>query len=104
MSANQSLAKRIGRVLEAVTRQSGRLPETPAYGSLLLGRVTESQQRRRISLTGKTGCPSQSASRTQHDAHLVPTMRQSVAERVDSSIEVRLKLRRGQKNDPRCPE
>ncbi|WP_322859128.1 adenylate/guanylate cyclase domain-containing protein [Mycobacterium europaeum] len=48
MSANQSLAKRIGRVLEAVTRQSGRLPETPAYGSLLLGRVTESQQRRRV--------------------------------------------------------
>lgn len=48
MSANQSLAKRIGRVLETVTRQSGRLPETPAYGSLLLGRVTESQQRRRI--------------------------------------------------------
>lgn len=48
MSANQSLAKRIGRVLETVTRQSGRLPETPAYGSLLLGRVSESQRRRRI--------------------------------------------------------
>lgn len=48
MSANQSLAKRIGRVLETVTRQSGRLPETPAYGSLLLGRVAESQRRRRI--------------------------------------------------------
>ncbi|OBH10150.1 adenylate/guanylate cyclase domain-containing protein [Mycobacterium sp. E3247] len=48
MSANQSLAKRIGRVLETVTRQSGRLPETPAYGSLLLGGVTESQRRRRI--------------------------------------------------------
>ncbi|GAA4541402.1 adenylate/guanylate cyclase domain-containing protein [Mycobacterium paraffinicum] len=48
MSANQSLAKRIGRVLERVTRQSGRLPETPAYGSLLLGRVSESQRRRRI--------------------------------------------------------
>lgn len=48
MSANQSLPKRIGRVLETVTRQSGRLPETPAYGSLLLGRVTESQRRRRI--------------------------------------------------------
>ncbi|OBH24386.1 hypothetical protein A5692_04890 [Mycobacterium sp. E342] len=48
MSANQSLAKRIGRVLETVTRQSGRLPETPAYGSLLLGRVSESQLRRRI--------------------------------------------------------
>ncbi|WP_156685815.1 adenylate/guanylate cyclase domain-containing protein [Mycobacterium sp. Marseille-P9652] len=48
MSANLSLAKRIGRVLETVTRQSGRLPETPAYGSLLLGRVAESQRRRRI--------------------------------------------------------
>ncbi|OBG58513.1 MULTISPECIES: adenylate/guanylate cyclase domain-containing protein [unclassified Mycobacterium] len=48
MSATQSLAKRIGRVLETVTRQSGRLPETPAYGSLLLGRVSESQARRRV--------------------------------------------------------
>ncbi|OBH43906.1 adenylate/guanylate cyclase domain-containing protein [Mycobacterium mantenii] len=48
MSATHSLAKRIGRVLETVTRQSGRLPETPAYGSLLLGRVSESQRRRRI--------------------------------------------------------
>ncbi|OBF08321.1 hypothetical protein A5730_11565 [Mycobacterium sp. ACS4054] len=48
MSATQSLARRIGRVLETVTRQSGRLPETPAYGSLLLGRVSESQRRRRI--------------------------------------------------------
>jgi adenylate cyclase len=35
-------------VLEAVTRQSGRLPETPAYGSFLLGRVSESPRRRRI--------------------------------------------------------
>ncbi|BBX62765.1 hypothetical protein MSAS_19390 [Mycobacterium saskatchewanense] len=42
------MAQRIGRVLETVTRQSGRLPATPAYGSLLLGRVSESQQRRRI--------------------------------------------------------
>lgn len=48
MSPNQSVAQRIGRVLERVTRQSGRLPETPAYGSLLLGRVSESQGRRRI--------------------------------------------------------
>jgi adenylate cyclase len=48
MLANQSIAKRLGRVLERVTRQSGRLPETPAYGSLLLGRVSESQRRRRI--------------------------------------------------------
>ncbi|GFG94976.1 hypothetical protein MTIM_08550 [Mycobacterium timonense] len=35
-------------MLERVTRQSGRLPETPAYGSLLLGRVSESQSRRRV--------------------------------------------------------
>jgi class 3 adenylate cyclase len=47
-SANKTLAQRLGRVLERVTRQSGRLPETPAYGSLLLGRVTESQARRRV--------------------------------------------------------
>ena len=44
----QTLAQRLGRVLERVTRQSGRLQEAPAYGSLLLGRVTESQKRRRI--------------------------------------------------------
>jgi adenylate cyclase len=48
MSAKKTMAQRLGRVLETVTRQSGRLPETPAYGSLLLGRVSESQQRRRI--------------------------------------------------------
>lgn len=48
MSANKSMAQRIGRVLERVTRQSGRLPETPAYGSLLLGRVAESQGHRRV--------------------------------------------------------
>ncbi|MGF2944054.1 adenylate/guanylate cyclase domain-containing protein [Mycobacterium sp. Lab-001] len=48
MSAQSTLARRLGRVLETVTGQSGRLPETPAYGSLLLGRVTESQRRRRI--------------------------------------------------------
>jgi adenylate cyclase len=48
MSANKSLAQRLGRVLEKVTRQSGRLTETPAYGSFLLGRVSESQRRRRI--------------------------------------------------------
>ena len=44
----QTVAQRLGRVLERVTRQSGRLPETPAYGSWLLGRVAESQARRRI--------------------------------------------------------
>src|SRR5271168_1028867 len=48
MSANKSVAQRLGRVLETVTRQSGRLDETPAYGSWLLGRVSESQSRRRV--------------------------------------------------------
>ena len=48
MSANKTVAQRLGRVLEAVTRQSGRLQETPAYGSLLLGRVSENPRRRRI--------------------------------------------------------
>ncbi len=48
MSANKTVAQRLGRVLEALTRQSGRLPETPEYGSLLLGRVAESQRRRRV--------------------------------------------------------
>jgi adenylate cyclase len=47
-SANKSVAQRLGRVLERVTRQSGRLDETPAYGSWLLGRVSESQRRRRV--------------------------------------------------------
>src|ERR1700752_835347 len=48
MLANQRMAQRLGRVLERVTRQSGRLQEAPAYGSLLLGRGSESQRRRRI--------------------------------------------------------
>ncbi len=38
----------MGRAHEAVTRHSARPPETPAYGSWLLGRVSESQQRRRV--------------------------------------------------------
>src|ERR1700741_5097792 len=48
MSANQSAAQRIGRGLAPITRPSGRLTETPACGTLLLGRVSESQRRRRI--------------------------------------------------------
>ncbi|CAM3157841.1 adenylate/guanylate cyclase domain-containing protein [Mycobacterium intermedium] len=44
---NRTTAQRVGRVLERVTHQSGR-PDTPAYGSWLLGRVTESQHRRRV--------------------------------------------------------
>src|ERR1700682_482883 len=48
MNAKQSMAQRLGRVLEAGTRQSGRFFETPEYGSWLLGRVSESQLRRRF--------------------------------------------------------
>jgi adenylate cyclase len=48
MSSHPSVAQRLGRVLERVTRQSGRLVGTPAYGSLLLGKVTESPGRRRV--------------------------------------------------------
>lgn len=48
MSRTTSVAQRLGRVLEAVTRQSGRLPETPEYGTFLLGPVAESPKRRRI--------------------------------------------------------
>src|SRR5271169_2800060 len=44
----KSIAQRLGRVLETLTRQSGRLDETPAYGSWLLGRPSESQSRRRV--------------------------------------------------------
>jgi adenylate cyclase len=46
--ADKTAAQRMGRVLERVTRQSGRLDRTPAYGSWLLGRPSESQQRRRV--------------------------------------------------------
>ncbi|WP_102141982.1 adenylate/guanylate cyclase domain-containing protein [Mycobacterium hubeiense] len=48
MNADKSVAQRLGRVLETVTRQSGRLPDTPEYGSWLLGKSTESQLRRRV--------------------------------------------------------
>ncbi|OBJ79722.1 hypothetical protein A9W97_29025 [Mycobacterium gordonae] len=47
-ATKKSVAQRLGRVLEKVTRQSGRLPDTPAYGSWLLGRVSEDQHRRRV--------------------------------------------------------
>ncbi len=47
MSSDQSLAQRLGRVLERITRQSARLSRTPVYGSLLLGRASESPERRR---------------------------------------------------------
>lgn len=48
MKPPKTIAQRLGRVLELLTRQSGRLPETPEYGSWLLGRVSESQYLRRI--------------------------------------------------------
>lgn len=48
MTANRSVAQRLGRVLETVTRQSGRLTGTPDYGSWVLGKASESQPRRRI--------------------------------------------------------
>ncbi|MGH3560767.1 MAG: adenylate/guanylate cyclase domain-containing protein, partial [Mycobacterium sp.] len=48
MMAKKTIAQRLGRVLEAVTRQSSRLPEAPEYGSWLLGRVSESPHRRRV--------------------------------------------------------
>lgn len=48
MTSHPSLAQRLGRVLERVTRQSGRLASSPAYGSLILGRVSESPARRRV--------------------------------------------------------
>ena len=39
MTAKRSVAQRLGRVLERLTRQSRRLSETPDYGRWLLGRV-----------------------------------------------------------------
>lgn len=48
MKPPKTTAQRLGRILELLTRQSGRLPEAPEYGSWLLGRVSESQYLRRI--------------------------------------------------------
>lgn len=48
MNSKKSVAHLMGRLAEAVTRQSGRLSTTPDYGSWLLGRETESQARRRV--------------------------------------------------------
>src|SRR6478735_2023247 len=48
MNSKKGAAHRLGRVLETVTRQSGRLATTPDYGSWLLGRENESQVRRRV--------------------------------------------------------
>ena len=43
-----SVAHRLSRVLEKLTRQSGRLPNAPEYGSWLLGKSSESLVRRRV--------------------------------------------------------
>ncbi|MGB2919547.1 MAG: mononucleotidyl cyclase [Mycobacterium sp.] len=48
MTANRTAAQRLGRVLERVTKQSGRVAATPEFGSWILGRVSESQGRRRV--------------------------------------------------------
>jgi adenylate cyclase len=48
MNSKNSVAHRLGRVLETVTRQSGGLSKAPEYGSWLLGKVNESQLRRRV--------------------------------------------------------
>ena len=48
MSAKKSVPQRFGAVLEKVTRQSGRLPDAPNYGSWLLGKPSENRRRRRI--------------------------------------------------------
>ena len=48
MVAERSVAQRVGKMLERLTRQSGRLSETPEFGSWMLGRVTEDQPRRRV--------------------------------------------------------
>ena len=48
MRADETLAQRLGRLLERVTRQSGRLPRTPVYGSWLLGKSIEDPKRRRV--------------------------------------------------------
>lgn len=48
MSADKTVAQRLGGVLEKVTRQSGRLPETPEFGSWILGRASESERKRRV--------------------------------------------------------
>ncbi|MCB0949912.1 MAG: HAMP domain-containing protein [Mycobacterium sp.] len=48
MTAKKTAAQRLGHVLERLTSQSGRVPATPEYGSWILGRLSESQHRRRI--------------------------------------------------------
>lgn len=52
MSSDPSAAQRLGRVLERITRQSGRLSRPPEYGSFLLGRLSETPARRRVRIQG----------------------------------------------------
>lgn len=52
MVARRSVAQRLGRVLERLTRQSARLPDTPDFGTWLLGRAEESPRRRRLRIQG----------------------------------------------------
>lgn len=47
MPAKKTMAQRLGQALETMTRQCGQLPETPAYGSWLLGRVSGGCQKAR---------------------------------------------------------
>ncbi|MDT7755948.1 MAG: adenylate cyclase, partial [Mycobacterium sp.] len=48
MTDKKTNAQRLGLVLEKVTSQSSRVATTPEFGSWILGRVSESQRRRRI--------------------------------------------------------
>jgi class 3 adenylate cyclase/MFS family permease len=48
MNTSKTLAQRLGRILEALTRQSGRLTDTAEYGSWLLGDPSETNHRRRV--------------------------------------------------------
>src|ERR1700710_2928018 len=48
MTEKKSTAQRLGKVLAKVTNQSSRGPSTPEFGSWILGRVSESQRRRRV--------------------------------------------------------
>jgi hypothetical protein len=47
MNSTPTVAQRLGRVLERLTRQSARPTRPPAFGSLLLGGLNESPRRRR---------------------------------------------------------
>jgi len=47
MNSPTTVAQRLGRVLERLTRQSARPTRPPAFGSLLLGGLNESPRRRR---------------------------------------------------------